>query len=126
MKDDDKSALVVHARMMVANIMVIARADEKDISAVQKMRAICGLSGGYTDVVYQTIAGTPAVWASPLPATASEADVMAEEAWAADVMAKSIADKSEADISEADMTAQITKASVASFADLPLPELAPP
>jgi hypothetical protein len=50
--------------MMVANIMVIARADEKDISAVQKMRAICGLSGGYTDVVYQTIAGTPAVWAA--------------------------------------------------------------
>jgi predicted DNA repair protein MutK len=122
-KDHDKSALVVHAQMMVANIMVIARADEKEISAVQKMRAICGLSVGYTDEVYATIAGTPAVWSSALPATASEADVMAEKARAADFRAKSIADALEADRSEAGVMAQIDALAVPKRMPRPAPAI---
>jgi hypothetical protein len=122
-KYHDKSALVVHAQMMVANIMVIARADEKEISAVQKMRAIGGLSAGYIDVVYATIAGIPAVWTSALPATASEADVMSEVARAADVRAKSIADALEADRSEGDVMAQIDALAVPKRMPRPAPAI---
>jgi hypothetical protein len=83
----NETSLTEKAELLLANILVVARARSADVSSVQKIRAIVGLTAGFTDHVYESLCGTPAVWTSPPPsdfpamseALAGEAAVKAEE-----------------------------------------------